>query len=91
MSAGLPGYLGTESQFKEHFATPIEKYRDPDAAQRRRTGDLDRLHRQRGQHADVALTQPDWNFVGGHRPQQFDLVSQPELPREYLQGGFLRP
>ncbi len=32
MSAGLPGYLGSESQFKERFATPIEKYRDPDAA-----------------------------------------------------------
>jgi superfamily II DNA or RNA helicase len=32
MSAGLPGYLGSESQFKEQFATPIEKYRDPDAA-----------------------------------------------------------
>ena len=32
MSAGLPGYLGTEPQFKERFATPIEKYRDPDAA-----------------------------------------------------------
>ncbi len=28
----LPGYLGTESQFKERFATPVEKYRDPDAA-----------------------------------------------------------
>jgi SNF2 family DNA or RNA helicase len=32
MSAALPGYLGTESQFKERFANPIEKYRDPDAA-----------------------------------------------------------
>jgi len=32
MSAGLPGYLGSESQFKERFANPIEKYRDPDAA-----------------------------------------------------------
>ncbi len=32
MSAGLPGYLGSEAQFKEQFATPIEKYRDPDAA-----------------------------------------------------------
>jgi superfamily II DNA or RNA helicase len=28
----LPGYLGSESHFKEHFANPIEKYRDPDAA-----------------------------------------------------------
>ncbi len=33
LAAALPGYLGTESAFKEHFATPIEKYRDPDAAQ----------------------------------------------------------
>jgi superfamily II DNA or RNA helicase len=33
LAAVLPGYLGSESQFKEHFATPIEKYRDPDAAQ----------------------------------------------------------
>ena len=32
MSAALPGYLGTETQFKERFAAPIEKYRDPDAA-----------------------------------------------------------
>ncbi len=32
MSAGLPGYLGSESHFKERFANPIEKYRDPDAA-----------------------------------------------------------
>ena len=32
MSAGLPGYLGSEAHFKEHFATPIEKYRDPDVA-----------------------------------------------------------
>jgi len=32
MNAGLPGYLGSESQFKERFANPIEKYRDPDAA-----------------------------------------------------------
>jgi SNF2 family DNA or RNA helicase len=32
MSAGLPGYLGSEPQFKERFANPIEKYRDPDAA-----------------------------------------------------------
>ena len=32
LSAALPGYLGTESQFKERFAAPIEKYRDPDAA-----------------------------------------------------------
>ena len=28
----LPGYLGNEAYFKEHFANPIEKYRDPDAA-----------------------------------------------------------
>jgi superfamily II DNA or RNA helicase len=28
----LPGYLGSESHFKDHFANPIEKYRDPDAA-----------------------------------------------------------
>ncbi|WP_005035845.1 DEAD/DEAH box helicase [Holophaga foetida] len=36
----LPGYLGSESTFKECFATPIEKYRDPDAAQdlRQRVG-----------------------------------------------------
>jgi superfamily II DNA or RNA helicase len=32
MSAGLPGYLSSESHFKERFANPIEKYRDPDAA-----------------------------------------------------------
>ncbi len=28
----LPGYFGSESSFQERFATPIEKYRDPDAA-----------------------------------------------------------
>ncbi len=28
----LPGYLGSESSFKDLFATPIEKYRDPEAA-----------------------------------------------------------
>jgi len=33
LAAALPGYLGSESAFKERFATPIEKYRDPDAAQ----------------------------------------------------------
>jgi superfamily II DNA or RNA helicase len=32
MGAALPGYLGSETNFKEHFATPIEKYRDTDAA-----------------------------------------------------------
>ncbi len=32
LAFGLPGYLGSESSFKEQFATPIEKYRDPDAA-----------------------------------------------------------
>ncbi len=32
LAFALPGYLGGESQFKERFATPIEKYRDPDAA-----------------------------------------------------------
>jgi superfamily II DNA or RNA helicase len=32
LAATLPGYLGSESSFKERFATPIEKYRDPDAA-----------------------------------------------------------
>lgn len=32
LAAVLPGYLGSESAFKERFATPIEKYRDPDAA-----------------------------------------------------------
>jgi SNF2 family DNA or RNA helicase len=32
MAFGLTGYLGSESSFREHFATPIEKYRDPDAA-----------------------------------------------------------
>ena len=32
MSFALTGYLGSESSFKERFATPIEKYRDPDAA-----------------------------------------------------------
>ena len=36
----LPGYLGSDSSFQEHFAQPIEKYRDPDAAQelRQRVG-----------------------------------------------------
>lgn len=28
----LPGYLSSESSFKDLFATPIEKYRDPEAA-----------------------------------------------------------
>lgn len=39
-SFALPGYLGSESIFKERYATPIEKYRDPDAAQelRQRVG-----------------------------------------------------
>lgn len=32
MSFALTGYLGNEAGFKERFATPIEKYRDPDAA-----------------------------------------------------------
>jgi superfamily II DNA or RNA helicase len=32
MGSALPGYLGSESSFKERFATPIEKYRDADAA-----------------------------------------------------------
>ncbi|MBI4912650.1 MAG: DEAD/DEAH box helicase [Acidobacteria bacterium] len=32
MGSALPGYLGVESSFKERFATPIEKYRDADAA-----------------------------------------------------------
>ena len=36
----LPGYLGSESQFQDRFGQPIEKYRDPDAAQdlRQRVG-----------------------------------------------------
>nr|WP_320132984.1 DEAD/DEAH box helicase [uncultured Holophaga sp.] len=40
LAFGLPGYLGAESSFKECFATPIERYRDPDAAQtlRKRVG-----------------------------------------------------
>ena len=32
MAFALTGYLGNEASFKERFATPIEKYRDPDAA-----------------------------------------------------------
>jgi SNF2 family DNA or RNA helicase len=32
MSFALPGYLDAEPHFKERFATPIEKYRDPYAA-----------------------------------------------------------
>ncbi len=32
LAFALPGFLGSESQFKERFANPIEKYRDPDAA-----------------------------------------------------------
>ena len=32
LAFALPGYLGGESNFKDSFATPIEKYRDPDAA-----------------------------------------------------------
>ena len=32
LAFALTGYLGSESNFKEHFANPIEKYRDPDAA-----------------------------------------------------------
>ncbi len=32
LAFGLPGYLGSESSFKDLFATPIEKYRDPEAA-----------------------------------------------------------
>jgi SNF2 family DNA or RNA helicase len=32
MSFALPGYLGVESNFKERFSTPVEKYRDPYAA-----------------------------------------------------------
>lgn len=40
LTFALPGYLGSEGSFKECFATPIEKYRDPDAAQnlRQRVG-----------------------------------------------------
>jgi superfamily II DNA or RNA helicase len=32
LAYALPGYLGSESRFKDLFANPIEKYRDPDAA-----------------------------------------------------------
>lgn len=32
MSFVLPGYLGSESSFKEYFSSPIEKYRDADSA-----------------------------------------------------------
>lgn len=32
LAFALPGYLGNEGLFRERFATPIEKYRDPDAA-----------------------------------------------------------
>jgi len=32
LAFALTGYLGSEASFKERFATPIEKYRDPDAA-----------------------------------------------------------
>jgi len=32
LAFALPGYFGNEASFKERFATPIEKYRDPDAA-----------------------------------------------------------
>jgi SNF2 family DNA or RNA helicase len=32
MAFALTGYLGNESSFRERFSTPIEKYRDPDAA-----------------------------------------------------------
>jgi len=32
LAFALPGYLGNEGRFKEQFAGPIEKYRDPDAA-----------------------------------------------------------
>lgn len=32
LAFALTGYLGSESSFKERFANPIEKYRDPDAA-----------------------------------------------------------
>ena len=32
LAFALPGYLGSESAFKDQFASPIEKYRDPDAA-----------------------------------------------------------
>ena len=32
LAFALPGYLGSESSFKDQFASPIEKYRDPDAA-----------------------------------------------------------
>ncbi|MGA2080916.1 MAG: DEAD/DEAH box helicase [Holophaga sp.] len=32
LAFALPGYLGNESSFKDLFASPIEKYRDPDAA-----------------------------------------------------------
>ncbi|HLO66348.1 MAG TPA: DEAD/DEAH box helicase [Holophaga sp.] len=32
LAFALPGYLGSEGRFKDQFASPIEKYRDPDAA-----------------------------------------------------------
>jgi superfamily II DNA or RNA helicase len=40
MGFALPGYMHSESTFKERFTTPIERYRDPDAAQelRQRVG-----------------------------------------------------
>ena len=33
MTSVLPGYLSSESNFKDRFSTPIEKYRDPEAAE----------------------------------------------------------
>ncbi|HEU4951396.1 MAG TPA: DEAD/DEAH box helicase [Holophagaceae bacterium] len=40
LAFALPGYLGSESTFADRFGQPIEKYRDPDAAQelRQRVG-----------------------------------------------------
>jgi superfamily II DNA or RNA helicase len=32
LAFALPGYFGSESQFKDQFSSPIEKYRDADAA-----------------------------------------------------------
>lgn len=33
MTSVLPGYLSSETNFKDRFSTPIEKYRDPEAAE----------------------------------------------------------
>ena len=71
MAFALTGYLGSESSFKERFATPIEKYRDPDAAAelRQRVGPfiLRRLKTRPEHHPGPAREERDEGLHPAHQ------------------------